>query len=104
MATPNDGQAFGKHAGRARVPTPRESHVVDKSIEDVLRNFPAPYKIRNYYIPSEVAVHNTGDDCWISMFNQVFDLTKLIQENSASSLTDPIVLAAGTDITHWFNP
>ena len=34
----------------------------------------------------------------------VFDLTKLIGENKGSFLCDPIVLAAGTDITHWFNP
>ena len=70
----------------------------------MLKNLPAPYKIRNYYIPSEVAVHNTADNCWVSMFNQVYDLTKLIQENYANPLCDPIVLAAGTDITHWFNP
>ena len=70
----------------------------------MLKNLPAPYKIRNYYIPSEVSVHNTADNCWISMFNQVYDLTKLIQENHSNELCDPIVLAAGTDITHWFNP
>jgi hypothetical protein len=38
------------------------------------------------------------------MFQRVFDLTKLIQENHDSDLADPIVLNAGTDITHWFNP
>jgi hypothetical protein len=31
-------------------------------------------------------------------------LTKLIQENHASDLIDPIILNAGTDISHWFNP
>jgi len=38
------------------------------------------------------------------MFNKVYDLTKLIAENSQSPLCDPIVLSAGTDITHWFDP
>ena len=28
----------------------------------------------------------------------------LIQQNSDSELVDPLVLAAGTDITHWFDP
>jgi len=49
-------------------------------------------------------LHNTSDDCWVSLFNQVYDLTKLIAENHDSPLCDPILLAAGTDITHWFNP
>mmetsp|Transcript_32941 Transcript_32941/g.50371 ORF Transcript_32941/g.50371 Transcript_32941/m.50371 type:complete len:103 (+) Transcript_32941:260-568(+) len=34
----------------------------------------------------------------------VFDVTKLIADNSANPLCDPIVLAAGSDITHWFHP
>lgn len=38
------------------------------------------------------------------MFNKVYDLTKLIAENYQSPLCDPIVLSAGTDITHWFDP
>lgn len=64
---------------------------------------PSQYKLRRYYLPSEVAEHNTKDNCWISKFNQVFDLTKLIQENWQSPLCDPIVINAGQDITHWFN-
>jgi hypothetical protein len=51
-----------------------------------------------------VANHNTNDNCWVSLFNQVFDLTKLIAENYQTSLCDPIVLAAGSDISHWFDP
>lgn len=30
-------------------------------------------------------------------------MTKLIAENHESPLCDPIVLAAGNDITHWFD-
>jgi hypothetical protein len=30
-------------------------------------------------------------------------LTQLIAENHASELCDPIILAAGTDISHWFD-
>lgn len=31
-------------------------------------------------------------------------MTKLIAANFESTLCDPLVLAAGTDITHWFDP
>jgi cytochrome b involved in lipid metabolism len=85
---------------RARVPTPRESNIA--KLEDS-KSIPKPYKLRNYYIPSEVAIHNTADNCWISFFNQVFDLTLLIHENKNNELCDPLILAAGTDITHWFD-
>lgn len=67
-------------------------------------HLPRPYKLRRYYLNAEVAVHNTKDDCWVSFFGQVFDLTRLLQDNFTSELCDPIVLAAGTDITHWFDP
>lgn len=95
---------YGAHAGRARVPTPKTSKLALNVEDQFLKTLPNPYKIRNYYLPDEVSEHNTPDNCWVSIFNQVYDLTKLIQENSSSSLCDPIVLAAGTDITHWFNP
>lgn len=67
-------------------------------------HLPRPYKLRRYYLNAEVAVHNTKDDCWVSFFGQVFDLTRLLQDNYTSEQCDPIVLAAGTDITHWFDP
>ena len=42
---------------------------------------PKTYKKRRYYTPADVAVHNTANDCWISFFNEIFDLTELIQKN-----------------------
>ena len=79
---------------RARVPTPREAKTFGAK---------GPYKLRNYYTPAEVAKHNQYNDCWISKFNKVFDLTLLLQDNSGKPECDPIVLAAGTDISHWFD-
>jgi cytochrome b involved in lipid metabolism len=87
---------------RARIPTPRSS-ALSKPTSDQ-QHLPRPYKLRRYYLPSEVAVHNTKDYCWVSFFGQVFDLTRLLQDNYTSELCDPIVLSAGTDITHWFDP
>ena len=86
---------------RARVPTPRQSEM--SKIPNA-KHIPRPYKLRRFYTPAEVAKNNTADQCWVSFFNKVFDLTLLINENHGSPLCDPIVLAAGTDITHWFDP
>ena len=85
---------------RARVPTPRESR--PSKIEEA-KHIPRPYKLRRFYTPKEVSVHNTKDDCWVSFFDKVFDLTLLLNKNYESVKCDPIVLAAGTDITHWFD-
>ena len=56
-----------------------------------------------YYTPAEVAVHNTHTDCWVSFLGKVFDLTRLVAENEGI-LTQPIVVEAGMDISHWFDP
>ena len=40
-----------------------------------------PYRLKRFYTATDVAVHNTPNDCWVSFFNNVFDLTKLIQAN-----------------------
>ena len=66
------------------------------------KHLPAPYKLRRYYMPSEVAVHNTANDCWVSLFGEVCDLTLLIQKNYCAEV-EPMIKAAGADITHWFD-
>ena len=40
-----------------------------------------PFKLKRYYTPVDVAVHNTQNDCWVTFFNEVYDLTHLIQIN-----------------------
>ena len=42
------------------------------------RHLPKPFKLRRYYSPAEVAAHNTASDCWVSFFDEVYDLSKLI--------------------------
>ncbi len=66
------------------------------------KHLPPPYKLRRYYTPKEVAAHNTANDCWVSFFDEVYNLTKLIQKHYGPEV-DPLVKAAGTDITHWFD-
>jgi len=75
---------------------------MSSSYSSAKQNFPAPYKRRRYYTPREVRQHNTSNDCWVSFFNEVYDLTELIQKNY-SSLVDPIIKRAGTDISDWFD-
>jgi cytochrome b involved in lipid metabolism len=58
---------------------------------------------QRYYTPSEVAAHNRADDLWVSIFQKVYDLTPLVEANKGS-LVQPMIEAAGTDLTHWFDP
>ena len=67
------------------------------------KDLPAPIKKHRYYTPDEIKEHNTANDCYVSIFYEVYDLTKYIQENY-SSLMEPLIKAAGTDISHWFDP
>lgn len=53
-----------------------------KETENSLSQYlPKPYKKRRYYTPKDVAIHNTPNDCWVSLFNEILDLTELIQKN-----------------------
>ncbi|CAM9199039.1 unnamed protein product [Ectocarpus sp. 8 AP-2014] len=55
-----------------------------------------------FYTPDDVALHNCAEDCWLSLFGQVLDLTELILANRGP-LADPLIAAAGTDVSHWFH-
>jgi len=74
------------------------------SIPDA-KHLPKPYKLRRYYTPEEVEAHNTYDDCWVSFFDGVYDMTKLLAMNweKNADLCKPIASVAGSDITHWFD-
>ena len=86
----------------ARIPTPTYSN---PSGYKNASHLPKPYKLRRYYTPEEVKLHCTADDCWVSFFNGVYDLTKLLADNmrDQSELCVPIAKIAGQDITHWFD-
>jgi hypothetical protein len=36
---------------------------------------------KRYYLPSEIQSHNTANDCFVTLFHKVFDLTRYIQQN-----------------------
>ena len=87
----------------ARVPTPSFSKM--SGIKGA-KHLPKPYKLRRFYTQDEVAAHCTSDDCWVSFFDGVYDLTKLLADNHSkqAELCKPIAAVAGLDITYWFDP
>jgi hypothetical protein len=62
-----------------------------------------PYRRRNFYIPEDVEVHCRAFDCWVSFFHHVYDLSSLLHEHRGDPLCWPIIQAAGSDISHWFD-
>ena len=61
----------------ARIPTPKYSKI--SGYKDA-KHLPKMFKLRRYYTSTEVAFHNTYNDCWVSFFNEVYDLTKLLSD------------------------
>ena len=37
-----------------------------------------------YFTADEVAMHNCAEDCWVSIFDNVYDLTELLAENKGN--------------------
>lgn len=63
---------------------------------------PKEYTLRRYYTAADVAKHSSSHDCWVSFFGNVYDLTPLLAEYRGP-LAQPIIDAAGTDISLWFD-
>ena len=55
-----------------------------------------------YFTPEEVSVHNCGEDCWVIVYDNVYDLTALVSANPGE-LAQPILKNAGMSVSHWFN-
>jgi hypothetical protein len=60
------------------------------------------YQKLRCFTTDEVSVHNCAEDCWVSIFSLVYDLTELVACNRGP-LTEPIVRFAGQDISQWFD-
>lgn len=58
--------------------------------------------IMKYFLYEEIKLHNSEDDCWVAIFNNVFNLTALIEENRGV-LTSLLVEHGGSSISHWFD-
>ena len=55
-----------------------------------------------YYTPDEIMMHNCAEDCWVSIFDRVYDITSLIHANR-SALAEPLIREAGRSVSHWFD-
>lgn len=64
---------------------------------------PTPYKKRRYYTKKELLLHNTPNDIWVSFFEDVYDLTALVQLHRLDPHVDALITVAGSDITRWFD-
>lgn len=42
---------------------------------------PIPLPKQRYYTLEEVSEHNTANDCWVILFGEVYNLTRLVQSN-----------------------
>ncbi|KAG5899274.1 hypothetical protein JTB14_012276 [Gonioctena quinquepunctata] len=57
----------------------------------------------SYFAPFEVVIHNTPDDCWVSLLGKVLNITPLIEEHRGEKCIKPLLAMAGKDITCWFD-
>ncbi len=55
-----------------------------------------------YFTSEEVALHNSADDCWVSIHGNVLDLSSFLSQNRGP-LAQPIIDASGGDISWWFD-
>jgi cytochrome b involved in lipid metabolism len=51
-------------------------------MNELKKYLPKKYYKRKYYNVSELALHNKPNDMWIAFFHEIYDLTKLVQQNT----------------------
>jgi len=52
-------------------------------------NISASQRKLPYYSREEVAEHNVPNDCWVSFFGKVYDLTPLIEKHRGTYSASP---------------
>lgn len=64
--------------------------------------------MRQFFTTKEVRDHAFADDAYVSLNGKVLDVTPLIQKYlqrpKHAFLVQPLIEAAGTDISHWWDP
>jgi len=83
-------------------PKPEEAQKPNYANSVAKGDIPKEYKLQRYYTPADVAKHSVAHDCWVSFFGNVYDLTPLLAQYDGP-LAQPIIKAAGGDISHWFD-
>lgn len=57
---------------------------------------------KTYFLPEEVSIHNTRQDCWIIIYGVVKNVTPLIEEFRGMDSINSILDEAGQDVSYWF--
>ena len=50
-----------------------------------------------YFTPEEISIHNCAEDCWVSIYDDVLDITALVGANPGD-LIQPLLKNAGTSM------
>ena len=57
----------------------------------------------SFYTLNELAQHNNSMDAWICMFDNIYDVTSLIEKTKNTKLYSFSVDCAGQDTSSWFD-
>ncbi|KAL3100429.1 hypothetical protein niasHS_001732 [Heterodera schachtii] len=60
-----------------------------------------PHNVRSSVDQDELSKHNSEDDCWILLFDMVYDVTQYLEFHPGG--VPELMRAAGTDATELFN-
>lgn len=94
---------IGEIAGAPpNAPSPGDAKVATFDAKVFKGSVPKTYDLKRYYTPGDVSKHFSDHDCWVSYFGNVYDLTPLLAEY-VGPLAQPLINAAGTNISHWFD-
>ena len=58
---------------------------------------------RRYYLPEDVEIHSTVEDCWVTINGRVLDISRLLILKKGDPQARPLTQHAGEDISHWFD-
>merc|ERR1719310_581429 len=58
-----------------------------------------------FFLPIQISEHHHENDLWVTVFNRVLDLSRLVAKYRSThyELLKPLILRAGEDVSHWFD-
>ena len=63
------------------------------------KDLPAPSRKHRYYTPDEVKVHNSANDCYVSIFYEVYDFARAVMPSKSRAYEEIDFLASKSLIT-----
>lgn len=65
------------------------------------KSFDHPH-YRRYYLMEDIEQHCTQEDCWLGIHGKIVDISRLLVKHRGDPLCKPLIAAAGSDVSHWF--